>query len=383
MRHPDLYALLLFVGACGQSNGDSTGGLASTGAAESSGSTGTNVPTSAADSTTRGETSSGTATGEDASTTGGATGMSSTTGMTGATDTNGTTGAAGTTDATDTDATSTTGATRCGDGSLGPGQHTIELEHDGRQRTALVHIPAGLELDVAAPLVLNFHGFTMTAEQQRQFTGMDAKADAAGFIVVYPQGIDTSWNAGSCCGNAMTQKIDDVGFVRALVEQLSAQLCLDPRRIYATGMSNGGFMAHRLACEASDLFAAAAPVSAVNGVADCDPPRPMPVLMFNGTADLLVSYNGGGNFGKSAPATFAEWAERDGCTGEPVPGTQAGAASCARHDSCDAGVAVGLCTIDGMGHCWPGQAACPYGIANTDLSANDEMWSFFSAYTLP
>ena len=350
------------IAACGEteanssSGQDSSSGEASTGAA-------TTQPTTTAPTTDATD-------GPDATTTG-ASGEAGTTGDA--------TSTTGTTDTTDT----TTGAVDCGDDSLGPGDHTVEVEHDGLKRTALVHVPASIEVGAPAPLVLNFHGFTSNAAQQSQFSAMNPLADAEGFIVAYPQGIDSSWNAGACCGNAMTQLIDDVGFVRKLVDALAAQLCIDGKRVYATGMSNGGFMSHRLACEASDVFAAIAPVSAVNGTEPCAPERPVPVMMFNGTADILVAYNGGGNFAKSAPQTFEEWADRDGCTDDAVPGKMAGMASCESHEACDAGVSVVFCTFEGMGHCWPGQAFCTLGASSTDLSANEEMWAFFSQYTLP
>ncbi|MBA3547831.1 MAG: prolyl oligopeptidase family serine peptidase [Nannocystis sp.] len=270
----------------------------------------------------------------------------------------------------------------CAPAALAAGDHKIQVMHGGLKRTALVHIPASLDLKAPAPLVLNFHGLTSNSDQQVFFSGMNPKADAAGFIVVYPQGVQSSWNAGACCGAAIDQDIDDVGFVRALVAQLELTLCIDERRIYATGMSNGGFMSHRLACEAADLFAAVAPVSAVNGMDTCSPSRPVPVMMFNGTLDPLVAYNGGGLFG-SAEQTFNEWSARDLCDDAPKPGKSNGAASCLQHDICDAEVSVVFCTFEGMGHCWPGNAFCPFGAASTDLSANDEMWAFFSQYTLP
>ena len=104
--------------------------------------------------------------------------------------------------------------------------------------------------------------------------------------------------------------------------------------------------------------------------------------MFNGTLDPLVAYNGGGLFG-SAEATFTDWSVRDACDDAPAPGKSNGAASCLQHELCDADVSVVFCTFEGMGHCWPGQAFCPLGAASTDLSANDEMWEFFSQHALP
>ncbi len=277
--------------------------------------------------------------------------------------------------------TASTGPAACGGGGLGPGDHDIMLTHDGKQRHAIVHVPKNYDADTPTPLVVNMHGWTMTAQQQVAFTAMSPKADSAGFVVVYPDGISNSWNAGGCCGVALDQNIDDVGFLRALVDLLEGELCIDHARIYATGMSNGGYMSNRLACEASDLFAAVAPVSSSIGLPQCDPGRPVPIILFNGTNDLLVPYDGGAFPG--AKAVAAGWAARNGCTGDPVVTKQAGGSSCETYETCDAGATVTLCTLAGMGHCWPGQAVCPYGAANTDLSANDEMWDLFSKVSLP
>lgn len=255
------------------------------------------------------------------------------------------------------------------------------LEWDGVPRTANVIVPAGYDDTSPVPLVLNLHGLTSNAGQQELFSGMNPTADAEGFVLAYPNGIGSSWNAGACCGTAQQQMVDDVGFLRALVEHLETLVCIDPARVYAAGMSNGGFMSNRLGCEAADLFAAIGPVSATLLADDCAPSRPLPVLMFNGTADALVPYNGG--LFQGAQQSFQDWAQINGCVGDPVPGKSVGAASCETYDQCEAGVSVTLCTIEGMGHCWPGQPICPFGQANTDLKANAELWAFFGQYSLP
>ncbi len=227
--------------------------------------------------------------------------------------------------------------------------------------------------------MLNFHGLTSTAAQQTAFSLMSPKADAAKFLVAYPNGVSNSWNAGACCGTAVTENVDDVGFVRALIDDIAARVCLDTKRVYSTGMSNGGYLSNRLACDAADVIAAVAPVSSVIGVPmdTCIPARPIPVISFNGTADTLVDYASG------APQTFAHWANRDGCKGDPKVSFQKGTATCKTYDDCDAGTSVTLCTLEGMGHCWPGQSFCPFGAGTTDLSANDAMWDLFSKTTLP
>lgn len=274
----------------------------------------------------------------------------------------------------------TTGAA-CPDGGLGPGDHELDLDFDGLTRTFNLHVPPSYDGSAPTPLVLNFHGLSSNAGQQAFFSGMTPHADAEGYILAYPQGFQSSWNGGDCCGGAAAQGLDDVGLARAIVELIEDVTCVDPARVYATGMSNGGFMSNRLACEAADLFAAVAPVSAVIGVDECEPARPISVMMFNGTSDLLVPYDGGGF--KSAPETFTGWADRNGCVGDPVETFANGDASCMTYQDCDEGVEVTLCTIDPMGHCWPGQAFCPFIPANTDIVANEEMWAMFQKFPLP
>lgn len=285
------------------------------------------------------------------------------------------TGTTPTTAGTSTGDDTTTGA-GCPTATLIPGDQIVVVDHGGMMRTATVHVPPALDTTAPAPLVLNFHGLGSNASQQVFFSDMTPFADSEGFIVAYPQGFMNSWNGGACCGEAVTQNIDDIGFIRALVAELSERICIDPARIYATGMSNGGFISHRLACEAADLVAAIAPVSAVNGMTVCEPSRPVPVLMFNGTEDSLVSYD-------FVAPTFAAWGLRNGCTGDPVAAPPIGAASSETYADCTDGATVIQWTMTGMEHCWPGQEFCPFGMSNLDVAANAEMWAFFGQHTLP
>jgi polyhydroxybutyrate depolymerase len=269
----------------------------------------------------------------------------------------------------------------CPESPLPAGDHLLEVPHSTGLRTALLHVPPGLDPNTPAPLIFNFHGFTMTGAGEQAFSRMDMLSDAEGVIVVYPDGLANSWNAGACCGDSATKGVDDVGFVRALHAHLATQVCYDPRRVYSTGMSNGGFLTNRLACEAADLFAAFGPVSSVNGMETCEPSRPVPVIAFNGTDDILVAYDG--LLYISVPESFAAWGARNGCVGEPEPGKVNGDGHCATFTDCADGVQVTQCTLEGMGHCWPGNPACLYGTPGTDLDANAEMWAFFSQYSLP
>jgi polyhydroxybutyrate depolymerase len=262
---------------------------------------------------------------------------------------------------------------------LGPGEHTVAIDFDGMGRQFILHVPAVYDPSTPTPLIVNMHGFMSAAWQQVLFSAMNPAADAHGFIVLYPDGYMSSWNAGTCCGTAATMGLDDVGFIKAAVADASTKLCVDPRRVYATGMSNGGYMSHRLGCEASDVFAAVAPVAGAMGIEGCDPPRPVPMIAFHGTEDPLVSYEDGND-------AFLQWSTVDHCTGDPVR-TYVGDSWCDVHESCADGVKVALCTLDPMGHCWPGgsEALCLsyLGAYNDDISANERMWEFFQEFTLP
>ena len=248
------------------------------------------------------------------------------------------------------------------------------LTSGGRTRRFRLVIPARAESG-PAPLVLNLHGLVETASLQETYSDMNAKAAARGMITVYPQGAGNSWNAGSCCGRAQAEGIDDVRFLRQLVGEIESEACIDRNRVYATGMSNGAMMVYRLACEASDLFAAVAPVDGVEAVPRCTPRRPVPVLSFNGTSDRLVRWESG-RFGLgSAQETAARLRRRYGC-GEPRIAWQHGDAICEDAPGC--AVPAISCRIEGGGHTWPGAVPFPFlGHTSSDLDATATALDFF------
>jgi polyhydroxybutyrate depolymerase len=276
-------------------------------------------------------------------------------------------------------------ANGCNGGSLQPGNSNRKITVGGIEREYNLHVPPSYDPATPIPLVLNFHGFTSNMAQQELFSMMSPKADSAGFIVAYPNGLKNasgaqSWNAGFCCADDPTR--DDVGFVNAMLDDLEGAGCIDAKRVYATGMSNGGYMSHLLGCKLADRIAAIAPVAGVLGIpaAECQPSRPLSVIHFHGTADTLVEYDAGY---VTVPDSFAGWGERNGCTGTPKPTFTNGTAHCETYDTCDAGVSVTLCTLEGEGHCWPGQTLCPFGASTTDLIADDAMWDLFEKTSLP
>jgi polyhydroxybutyrate depolymerase len=276
----------------------------------------------------------------------------------------------------------------CEAGTLDSSVTHVDLEFDSVMRSYEIHVPPSYDGVTPLPLVLSFHGFTSSGLGQQALTGMDGLADREGFLVIYPNGLNASWNAGVCCGQSAESNIDDVGFARALINDMGARGCIDRLRVYATGMSNGGFFSHRLACEAADVIAAVAPVASVIGIDDaaCTPARPIPLIQFNGTGDPLVSYDGGGLSGSpGAEATTAGWRNRNGCVGEPVVSYQNGDATCETVERCEGDASVTLCTIEGGGHCWPGRPCDQIeglGHSTTDIDANEAMWELFSRTSL-
>jgi polyhydroxybutyrate depolymerase len=178
----------------------------------------------------------------------------------------------------------------------GPGVHTRELSWSNERRSYLLYVPATYTSEHPAPVVLNFHGNRSRAADQVALSRMNAAADAAGFVVIYPEGVGVmrwhSFNAGACCAVALERHEDDVGFAMAVVDDVGKLLRVDSAHVFATGMSNGAMMAYRLACERPDRIAAIAPVAGVLVFRGCNPARPVPVLHFHGTADRFVPYDG-------------------------------------------------------------------------------------------
>ncbi|HMI82703.1 MAG TPA: PHB depolymerase family esterase [Polyangiaceae bacterium] len=265
---------------------------------------------------------------------------------------------------------------------------TFNLMHAGVPYGYVVHVPPSYDGTKRTPLVLNWHPYGSTALEEVLFTGTDAVSDENGFIVVYPNSPDKSWAAGRCCTNfdgGMPDR-DDVGFARALVAEISNKACIDSKRVYAMGMSNGGFMSHRLACEAADVFAAIVPVASTMGVADCRPSRPISVMHHHGTGDLTVGYDTAelSAEGVSVPEMMKLWGARNGCTKGPDTTFQMGTVTCQTWSGCTAGVLVTLCTAEGSGHCWPGAQFCPGDKPFTkDISASRDGWAFMQKFMLP
>jgi polyhydroxybutyrate depolymerase len=259
--------------------------------------------------------------------------------------------------------------------ALVPGETTMSIMIGGRNRTFLVHVPPSYTGLIPVPLVLDLHGLGSNSSQQAGLSGFREKSDEAGFIVAWPQGVRNSWNAYGCCGTADFLRIDDPAFLRAVVGRLGQLGSIDDSRIYITGLSNGGFMTHRMACEAADIFAAAAPVSAPlnTNALTCRPSRPITVVAFHGLNDGIVPY-GGGIF-QSAQNSLTTWASIDGCAGGRTVFDLPGPARCETFETCNGGAEAGLCSLNSGHIAYTGQ---------TDLNIADYIWdNVFSPHTLP
>src|SRR5271156_1612634 len=196
------------------------------------------------------------------------------------------------------------------------------LDFGGRTRNYLVHPPRGYAPGAPLPVVFVLHGASESNDSVEELSRMSGKADAEHFVAVYPAGTGrvVTWNAGACCGGAMKEKVDDVGFLRVLLEKIEREYAIDPKRVYFTGISNGAMMAYRVACEMAEQVAAIAPVEGALNV-ECHPTAPVAVLIFHGTADRIVPFEGGANGfeidegrrDNSVAGAVSFWAKRDGC----------------------------------------------------------------------
>jgi polyhydroxybutyrate depolymerase len=269
------------------------------------------------------------------------------------------------------------------------------LTFDGRIRTYRVHLPSGYNNSDQYPLVIVLHGGMGDTMNIEQSTKMSNKADEEDFIVVYPNGTASllnmlTWNAGFCCGYAYANDVDDVGFIRALIEQLENNLSIDSHRIYVTGFSNGAMLTYRLGAELSDIVAAIAPVSgSIGGYATRnsplwtipEPDYPVPVIAFHGMADTIVPYNGGepttelGAFSYlSVNDSISFWVNHNTCSTIPqVNVSESGNIIVDTYTATINNADVVLYTVVNGEHRWPGG---PGG--TQEISATDIIWDFFN-----
>jgi len=281
---------------------------------------------------------------------------------------------------------------------LAPGYHLRQLETGGLNRSYLIYIPKDYQAAKPAPVVLALHGAAMNGPIMAAFCGINATADKAGFIVVYPNGTGTGtflvWNAGAFPGRLVASRPDDVAFINKLLDDLATVVKVDSNRVFACGMSNGAMMCYRLAAELSERIAAVAPVAGTIAIDESKPKRPVPVLHFHGTKDNLVPFDPPNAFKgmhlKSVAESIQTWIKLDGCDATPKTEvlTNNGAKLKVTRETYGGGTQgteVVLVRIEGGGHTWPGMVPMVsfIGKSTTDISANNLIWEFFQKHPKP
>jgi polyhydroxybutyrate depolymerase len=262
----------------------------------------------------------------------------------------------------------------------------------GEKRLYLLYVPKSYVSSRPTPLVISIHGFSEWPAHQAQMTHWNNLAEEYGFIVVYPSGtgFPKRWRTRVESGSAA---MPDVTFISDLIDQLEGEYNIDPRRIYANGLSNGGGMSVLLACELSDRIAAIGTVAGAYSFAwsECPPSRPMPAIVFHGTADPIVPYLGGPSRDPNIPlpdipAWVESLAQRNGCSGAVVEIPAHGEVSGIRYSDCTQNAEIIFYTIAGGGHSWPGGEPLPkwlVGHTTKDINATRAMWEFFQEHPLP
>lgn len=295
----------------------------------------------------------------------------------------------------------------------GSGDYNFTVEHQNKTRFYSVHIPQCYSEGQAIPVIINFHGGSSTAEKSEEgIGGMNRKADESCFIAVHPSGLSSVnqpgkqqyWNAGTLVQiKEIDPSIDDVGFISKMLDELEAKFSIDAKKVYATGISNGAWMAYRLACELSDRITAIAPISGGLILENCNPKRPIPIIHFHGIKDPGWPYYGGNScwtdtYRPPIKDTIQRWINIDKCADKPQITYQKGEVACETY-SCQLSSKITFCTIEGGGHTYPGGATfqqlipkwdddCALGqgrgVGKTtqDIRALDAMWEFFKDISL-
>ncbi len=273
-------------------------------------------------------------------------------------------------------------------------ERRLSVSWEGLERRALLHVPSR---EGPRPLLLALHGTGGSARLMASITGLNALADAQGFLVAYPQGLGkagtedpalgAAWNAGPGLGCPAFADADDVGFLRTLVDRIAAEHPIASARVFLCGLSNGGRMAYRMALEASDRIAAIAVVAGAWDGVGAAPPRPVSTLILHGTADAYIPYEGGrGSKGRAVahlpvPEAAFRWGRLMGCGGKPRRALVAGGFTDTMQEG---GTEVSLHTLSGGGHAWPGGRAWSPSADRplAEPSASSLMWDFFSRHPM-
>lgn len=287
-----------------------------------------------------------------------------------------------------------------------PGDLRRSIEIGGHERSFLLHVPPGFDEPGPIPLLVAFHGTPGDGRDMQTISGFDVVADARRWVVAYPdawRGGDWATGCLDCGSLADLNRIDDVAFVRAMLDRIAAELPIDRRRVFAAGFSNGALFVHRLACDAADAFAAFASVGATAiarpHLPPCLPTRPAPIAFVHGTADRAFPIGGRLEGSPSDPLvilsleeTIREWVDRNGCLADPtvenLPDRVDDGTTVRRetHPGCDQGAEVTLWRVEGGGHTWPGSPARfgpSLGPESEEIIAAETLVDFFTNHPMP
>jgi len=264
------------------------------------------------------------------------------------------------------------------------------VSYAGVPRRYLLHIPDGYRVGTPTSVVLTMHGLASNAAEQMYLTDIARNADLHDYIVIAPEALNGAWSLPT--GETSPITSSEFGYIDKVIADVGSRLCIDPARIYASGMSMGSAMALALACAPERRFAAFGGVGFAFYRAVCDPTPPAPLIYFHGTADPIVSFEGGlirGYPTSSVPTVMGDWARHNGCTDEPAVESLADVVLTEWRD-CNQGAAVDFYQINGGGHTWPGAPtfvadfiASRFGYTSDTVNATEQMWQFFSQYSLP
>lgn len=286
---------------------------------------------------------------------------------------------------------------------LTTGDHTYKIaSKNGINYEYILSVPKTVDPAQRTPLLVHWHALSSSPEEARKLTSVDAKAEAAKWLVVYPRSPDESWDVGSCCTNIKGgMSRDESVFAHELIEDVKSKACVDEKHIYTNGFSNGGMISQMLACKMPDVFAAAAPMGSTLTIdkSMCMPSRTIPIFMINGTQDPLVGYTAPSSAGGiSVVDDYKFWADKNGCTGAPEMTLKMGKATCFKYSSCKDGVEVAYCSVEGMGHCVPGMVKesatncltktafglpIQLGAPDDDIDGIQMAFDFLKRFTLP
>ncbi|MEX2595678.1 MAG: PHB depolymerase family esterase [Salibacteraceae bacterium] len=265
----------------------------------------------------------------------------------------------------------------------------FKIEHDGEKRTYLLHVPDDYSSDERVSLIFALHGGTGSARNIESQSGLVQLSESEGFVLCSPNGLKRTWNAGDCCGKASENNVDDVGFISALIDKLIDEYSIDPKRVYITGMSNGGFMCYRLACELSDKIAAIAPVAGTMTSLDCAPSEAVSVIHFHSELDSNIPLDGGVGDGlsdhenQSLEDVFDLWFGLNECQSSDIELKTD--CSLERGFNCSDSTALHFYITEDGGHSWPGgnKGRSRGDEPSKAVDANLLMWEFFQKHPKP